>query len=464
MIGRRAIIFVVNLSMATAFLFSCQDEEVTLEPVESRVKNAIDNLRKDLIAPADGWRLDYRPTPDAGSFFMLLKFTADGQVTIQSDVPDDGGRYFEETIPYRIDNALGIELIFETYGVFHYLFELDQATFGAEFEFSYLQKDGDDLLFESISDFTDPTVIRLTPAAASDEASFSRTVATNLDAFTSLTPIIFGGFPAQQQIILQDANVSLFWSLDTRRRNVSAELASPGITAHTTITNGAIELDVQTGYSLRDGKIILDTPINFNLNNNSYSLSEIALTNLSNTAPNICATSATDDAPEYSGQATGLGNAIMRGSLYSKRGTGFQANVYSVNVDFVFDGSGNSLATNGSIGAKFPTASGFVFFYGVPLLDPNTPIYSVGLILEDGEVYVREFTATATMTNRVDVSLLDNYYYSGTTPPGTDQDLKEITDEIFAGGQVYVFDLPVTGLTVWRFFNPCNKYEVFLVE
>ena len=121
-------------------VWGCEDDEGSrLAPVDERVSEAISNLRSELMAPADGWKLEYQPTPDAGVFLMLLDFS-ESEVTISSDVPDDEGAYFEQTIPYRIDNALGLELILETFGVFHFLFEQDQASFGAEFEFIFQEK------------------------------------------------------------------------------------------------------------------------------------------------------------------------------------------------------------------------------------------------------------------------------------------------------------------------------------
>jgi hypothetical protein len=59
---------------------------------------------------------------------------------------------------------------------------------------------------------------------------------------------------------------------------------------------------------------------------------------------------------------------------------------------------------------------------------------------------------------------LDQYYYSATPPAGTEQDLKDITDEIFAGGEFYAFDEPIEGLKLFRLFNACNNYEFFLVQ
>ncbi|MEQ9415579.1 MAG: DUF4302 domain-containing protein, partial [Cyclobacteriaceae bacterium] len=210
------------------FLFitvSCTEDNTDLPPVEERVKEAIDGLKSDLTAPTNGWRLEYQPTEESGTFLILMKFTPDGNVNIKSDVPNNSGEFFNHTISYRVDNALGLELILETYGVFHYLFELDQATFGAEFEFLFKKKEGDGLIFQSISDTSNPTQLVFTPAGANDENEFAREFTENLGQFNLENPQIFGNISPTQQLILSDKNISIFWTIDLTKRNLTAEFA-----------------------------------------------------------------------------------------------------------------------------------------------------------------------------------------------------------------------------------------------
>ena len=101
--GRYLVIFIF---LALVFFGCTTDDGPNLPPFEERVNTAITTLRTDLTSPSLGWRLEYKPTPESGVFFMLLKFT-DKDVTIQSDVVANDGFFFEQTIPYRIDNALG---------------------------------------------------------------------------------------------------------------------------------------------------------------------------------------------------------------------------------------------------------------------------------------------------------------------------------------------------------------------
>jgi len=200
---------------------------------------------------------------------MLLAFT-DKDVTIQSDVVANDGFFFEQTIPYRIDNALGLELILETFGAFHYLFDLDQATFGAEFEFIFKEKDGDNLIFESKTDLSNPTILTFEPASSDDENSFSREIAANLDAFSTVSPQALVAVAPQQQIILEDRNISVFWSLDTQKRNITSQFAAEGTDIEDVLMNGGILLNHSSGYALLDGFMVLQEPLFFFISRAKY--------------------------------------------------------------------------------------------------------------------------------------------------------------------------------------------------
>lgn len=450
--------------LLTLFLASCTDDNTDLPPVEQRVTEAVEGLRSELIAPANGWRLEYQPSEESGTFLMLMTFTADGNVNIKSDVPINNGEFFDETITYRIDNAQGLELILETYGVFHYLFELDQATFGGEFEFLYKQKEEQNLVFESISDISNPTVLTFTPAGANDENEFSRTLSQNLEAFRLVHPQIFGTISPTQQLILADKNISVFWTIDLDKRNLNAEFAGIGTTRDEVLSNARVTLNQPRKFTYANGQIVLNEPISFVLNGQSIKISEISLSNFSLTGTDLCASGVDDTEPKYTGQTPALGSTSLVNTMLSSRGADFTKTVYTVNAQFVFNANGESLLDEGSIGQKFPGATGFVFFYGVQLNNPSIPIYSVGLIMDDGEIYVREYEPTSTAVNLIQITLLDQFYFSATPPASAEQDLKDITDEIFAGGEFYAFDLPVNGAKVFRLYNPCNLYEFFLVQ
>ncbi len=449
-------------------LYSCTDEKAGVLPsVEERVTEAVTNLKLELTAPANGWKLEYQPTNESGVFFMLLEFD-DDEVRIQSDVAENDGEFFDHTIPWRIDNALGLELIYETYGVFHYLFEQDGATFGAEFEWGFVEKEGDNLVFRSISDFSfDQSTIVLEPAKSGDENLFARDIAQNLLKFSTISPKVLESPKPKQEIIMEDTGISVFWSLDPAKRIIESILASTG-SDFDDPDFSAVILEHTSGYKLQNGKMILLEPLQFVLNNRLYTIEDIAFTEYSDTGPTLC-TLAADDGPLYKGQSS-LGNVSMISSLFDLEGTAFQPIAefpYSVNSIFIFDESGNSLSDEGMVIAeKFPNTVAFLFYYDFE--SDTQPNNAVGFILDDGngnsDIFLREILPTSTVGNRINVTLTDNYYHTGIQGPDDAANLAEITDLLFEGGDVYASDFPVEGLLVFKLFNPCNQHEIFLVQ
>lgn len=445
-----------------------EDSKLNLPPVEERVTEAVTNLRNELTSPEDGWRLQYQPTDNSGEFFILLKFNEDGSVRVQSDVAENEGEFFDHTITWRVDNALGLELILDTYGVFHFLFEQDNSTFGAEFEFIYQTKIENNLFFESKSDFSNPTILEFVPAGSSDANQFSREIATNLNEFATISPKALETPQPKQQLILEEENISIFWSLDPAKRIIRSSLAGVG-TSIDEIVDEATTLNHSSGYTLSNGRLVLLEPLSFVLKNRLYEISSIAFSEFSNTGPALCVLEQ-DNGPEYKGQIAGIGNVTMIGSLFDLEGTAFlpQEDIpYSVNSFFIFDENEQSLSDPGGIIAeKFPDASGFIFYYGFTA-DTTQPEYAVGFILDDdgeSEIFAREFEPTTTIGNRIEVILKDSYYHSETSTPEEEADLAEITDLLFEGGFVYASDFPVEGLAVFKLFNPCNQHEMFLVQ
>lgn len=457
-----SIIFLILLQACS------KDKEALLPSVEERVTEAVTNLRTELTAPTNGWRLEYKPTSASGIFYMILKFDED-EVHVQSDVADNSGEFFDHTIPWRVDNALGLELIYETYGVFHYLFELDAATFGAEFEWAFIEKVGEDLIFRSISDLSfTPSTITLTPAAPNDDSKFSRDIAANLNEFVSIGPKALEVQIPKQQIILEDAGISIYWSLDATKRVITSILAGTGSDFEDPNLQ-AVVLNHQSGYILQNGSLELLVPLQFVLDGRAYSINAINFSEFTNTGPNYCNFSP-DNGPLYSGQIAGIGSVSMISSLFDLEGTAFLPIPdfpYSVNALFIFDESGNSLTDEGGIIAeKFPDATGFLFYYGFE--SDTQPSNAVGFILEDGlgnsEIILRGFEPTSTVGNMVNVGLNNDYYYSGTPGPEDEANLEEITNLLFEGGDMYASDFPVEGLNVFKLFNPCNQHEIFLVQ
>ncbi|TRX62092.1 DUF4302 domain-containing protein [Fulvivirga sp. M361] len=448
---------------------SCEDSDADLPSFDDRVSEAIKNLTGELTAPANGWRLDYQPTPNTGFYYILMDFNEDGQVTIKSDLAESNGDFFEQTIPYRIDNALSLELILESYGFFHYLFEQNQSTFGAEFEFIFNGKSGDNLIFDSKSDISNRTRLVFMPAEPNAESLLSREVSENLNAFDEIAPQIFGGEPIIQQIILEEDGISIFWAMDVFSRTIQVDLAGVGTTVNEIINNtDNVAIGQTTSYILLDDKVVLTDPFTFTLRGSQFTVNELSLTDFTMDGPSLCDLNAINT-PVYKGEITNVSPVTVFRSQYDSKGMDFKPmteNPYSVNVIFVFDQDARSLAQQGSIADKFPDASGFVFNYGFDSEDQ--PAFAAGLIITDeqnnSKTYLREFEMTETIANTVQVTFTDDFYYSETPEAEAEQNLREITDEIFGNGKMYIYDLETDNNTVFRLFNPCNRYELFLVQ
>jgi hypothetical protein len=453
------------------FFFACDsDDGVRLPPVEQRVTEAIAGLRSELLAPDSGWKLEYKPTNESGVFFMLLKFEQDGTVRIRSDVAENGGEFYDQTISWRIDNALGLELILETYGVFHYLFEQDGATFGAEFEFEYVGKQGSSLVFRSASDvFGVPSLLTFNPAASGDDGLFARDIAANLNAFATISPKALESPVPKQQIILENAGISILWSLDPAKRIIRTILAGAGTDFEEGNFNGVLS-DHTSGYKLESGKLVLLDPVDISINAQTHiSFDAISFTDFSFNGPGFCSASP-GNGPEYTGQIDGIGPVSMVASLFDPEGADFQPIEefpYSVNSVFIFNDAGESLSDEGNLlDATFPEAVAFLFYYGY--VSDSLPSHAAGFVLDhpDGnaEIILREFVPASTSGNKVRVLLTDQFYFSGTPSAAAEDGLRGITDILFEGENLYASDYPVEGLTVFKLFNPCNRYEIFLVQ
>jgi hypothetical protein len=108
-------------------LISACDDDINVfdKTADERANESIQNLKNELIAPDNGWRVLYTPSSDAGSYYVLMDFNEDNSVRIQTDFGEENGRFFDDTLTYRIDNSLNVELIFETYSFFSYLYSGD---------------------------------------------------------------------------------------------------------------------------------------------------------------------------------------------------------------------------------------------------------------------------------------------------------------------------------------------------
>ncbi|RED98889.1 DUF4302 domain-containing protein [Marinoscillum furvescens] len=453
------------ISLLLMLLWSCDEDMEKLKPVAERKAEAIEDLKDELTDPANGWKISYQPAPTAGTFFILMDFDEDGNVTLQSDLSANEGEFYEQTIGYRIDADQGLELILENYGVFHYLFELNSASFGAEFEFRFIEENDGELIFASKSDVFDETILTLQPATPNDAALLSQEEVENFDQFAGMSPRLFGVQPVQQ-LYFGSIDYSLFWSIDLTARTLTVDFGGTGSDAESVLASSDYqEINQTRGYTFLNGQLVLSSPVSIK----GGTLSSIALKGFEADGGELLCSLAEDRPPRYQVEAAGLGAGVLDLTLFSNSGLDFtpQAQgLYSVNIPFIFDKELNSLAEEGSIKEQLPEAVAFIMTYG--LEHDSIPANAMGFLVEDEEengfFFLRSFEVTNQVANKLEFNLTDEYYYETDPTPEQEQAMESITNEIFEGGQLYAFLLPIRGLTAFDLYNPCNGYELVVVK
>ena len=137
-------------------LVSCQKNEpndIFGKTPSERFEQSQSELRAALTAPQQGWKLAYATNKEKfGTFNVLMKFSAEGTVTMTSDI---GGSYTPTNSQYTIQEAQGTLLVFSTYNHIHKLgdpqnpSDLNGKGLEGEFQFIYYGKEGNKLKFRT---------------------------------------------------------------------------------------------------------------------------------------------------------------------------------------------------------------------------------------------------------------------------------------------------------------------------
>ncbi len=448
------------------FLLGCGvDDGPKLPSVEERVSEAVDDLQDALTDPPNGWRLAYRPTNETGAFLIIMNFNADGTVRVQSDVAANSGEFRDQVISYRIDSSQGIELIMETYGVFHYLFELEQNSFGAEFEFVFVEEQGNNLLFRSKSDGTfDITTLLFEEAGPSDAGSITE------DALNFLRQGIFrdddlggtGGI-GYFNIYIPSTNHTLSATFDLDRRVAKFIGIAEGSDEASIIAGNSIQtLDLETPFSLSNESVVLDQAQVITFGGSTYTIDQIPIGNFSTSQRSFC-TGQQETITNLSGSAS-FGNFTATSSLFQSSNS-FQpapSGVYGINPFFIYDENDSSILEQ--FEAVFPGVVAFQWYYGLELAD--SVFNGVGFVTLDdfnnAEFYLRGFDVVQT-GNFFEMTFNgNNLITNDDATPGELAGLDQLTDLIFSGGDIYVLEIINQG-GLFEFYNPCNKYKGFLL-
>lgn len=155
-----------------AFLVSCKNNETEYlfeKPITVRTADLAKKYTDILTKPEFGWVAHYSPNGKNGTNILLLKFDKEGNVVMQSDYQD--GRH-NNTITYRIDKTMKMELVFETNSVLHAIYEVNNNNNNGEYVFNILDANDEQVHLESKTDNgyggDVVTQLRIKPATESD--------------------------------------------------------------------------------------------------------------------------------------------------------------------------------------------------------------------------------------------------------------------------------------------------------
>lgn len=163
----KTAIFTIFLAV---FLFSCEKEE-NLNKIPDdlpRFKELKENYKMVLISSEQGWKVSYRPSENTGAFNILMKFQSNGTVTIFSDM----NKYAVSTqnVYYDVKGATYPELVFETFCVWHELYEVADG----DFQFRILSINEDIIELGNVYSSDKVPEIIMTRATMSDYQKMSK--------------------------------------------------------------------------------------------------------------------------------------------------------------------------------------------------------------------------------------------------------------------------------------------------
>lgn len=454
-------IFIVSSLASCTF-----DDGAKLPSVEERTAEARDDLKDDLTSPANGWSLSYRPTSQTGAFFILMDFNEDGTVRIQSDVAANNGEFRDHVISYRLDSSQGLELILESYGVFHYLFELEQNSFGAEFEFVFVEKEGANLVFRSKSDQAlDVTTLVFAEAGASASNTITE------DALGFLRQGIFQadnlgntGSMGHFNFHIPANNHTISATFDLDRRVVKFLGIAEGLDmASIVAANNIVNLDSEILFNLSNESIVLDQSLSITFGGTSYQIDQIPIGDFSESQETLCSGQQVTIVNLSGGGDLGTFNA--ESSLFQVR-NGFQptaGDVYFINYPFIFDEDDNTIRTD--IEAVFPDVAAFQWYYNFEI-STDSLLTAVGFVTVDefnnAEFYLRGFDVVQ-VGNNLQMTFNGKDLVTDDTPTAAQlAGLDQLTDLIFFGGDIFVLEILNQG-GLFEFYNPCNNYKGFLL-
>jgi hypothetical protein len=434
---------------------SCKnDDDVAIfeKTADERVAEAIANLKQELIAPANGWRLKYRPEDESGSFYVLLDFNDDNTVNIKSDLGFNDGEFFDETVTYRIDSSLGLELIIESYSFFSFLLEQRQASFQAEYEFNFVNKTPDNaLVFTSKTDPGTPTTLLFEEASPTDIDLLGPTVSTNITTMAN----DFNKFTSSLRLVYEDRDVILYVVLDDLTRVLAINAASRK--TNTSITQ---ELDFLSPYIIKGDSMVFDTPFNATVLNNNISIKAIRFSTFNEGSIPTCANVLIIHS--YEGTTSANDDVVFETSLLDVSGKNFaQSDFHICPIENIFNAGFRATQT---VAQDITGALAMQLYYNYDD-GSGTPFYAIGFLIQNPDATVtfalRQFTPTLTDNHLVFAFAPDISIYGNPVTPANIDNVNIYLDHLTQGDNTYVFELQDN---LYEFYNPCTGWSFVFID
>lgn len=440
----------ILLILTTIVFTACNDDDVNVfdKTADERVSEAIGNLKQELIAPPNGWKVKYRPVTESGAYYVLMKFGEDNKVSITSDLSAEDGKYTTQTISYRIDSSLGLELVLENYNFFSFLFEQNMASFGAEFEFIYTSKTPDNaLVFRSKTDLTNPvTILTFEEATATDASLVSPVVSGNLSTIINN----IDKYSSSLKLTYDSKDLIFYLSLTELTRTVTVRSVSKK-----TNTAEFSGISFTSPYVLKNDSIVFDTPLKGSFLGNSISLRGIKLNTFSTTQVTPCLNPI--DVNAYSGVTSQGDNVVLEPTFFNHDEATFATDgeIYFGELYYILDENGNDVTAQ--IKADLIGAEGIVIYNEN---SGNDPLKAIGFLIvnADGSVTipVRKYTPTF-VGNQInfafdpDITVLRN-----TTTNANVNNIDIYLDKMAEGGKTHLFKI---NDFAYEIYNTCNGWR-----
>ncbi len=430
------------------------EEELIFEKsADERAQEAVADLEQRLITPTNGWVLRYKPVPESGRYVVLLNFNDDGSVRIRTDFGANDNEFYDQTVTYRVDNSLGLELIFETYSFFSFLFEQNSATFEAEFEFNYVNETPNGaLVFNSKSDLSSLTTLAFEPAPENAENLLGRQLKDNLVVLSESLGLVSPVY----RLNYADRDLSLFLSLNTFLRRIEFTYAS------SVSGDEGQSINFSTGYTAEGNSLILDDPLTGNYIRSEVNISAINFRSLTN-APSIDKCGQPTPIQQYSANLAESGEAIaLVPTLFDPGAARLQnlSEIFVANVGGIYD-------NGASVGQQvFDATGGAVNFVMYHVQNQQNTFYAMGYLLQldnNGfSIPVKEFTPTYE-GNQISFEFDSEYSFANgdSTITLNTAALDTYLTNLTEGGQTRLIQ---TGEMRYELFNPCTGWSVLLQE